>query len=253
MPFSPSFTGKTFVIDDDDARIRDPNNLAVITAQVIPRGTQVRVNAIKMLRTGVKTGIVCADVSPANGGASIGMTSTRNFAGQFINETIGFQPKENSTDQKGPNAAWSGGNFLGQVDLVEIVDSTFEIERMTLDTVGPYLQMVAAAATKNVQVSINSGFRSFAEQEALFQGFTNHVPGFNLAARPGFSNHQNGIALDINVAGFGGPTYNWLTLNATSFGFVRTVNNEPWHWEHDLPKATAAKNQGTFKTPNVSN
>ena len=252
MPFSPSFSGKTFVVEDADARIRDPNNLATITAQVIPKGTQVRVNAVKMLPTGAKTGLVFADVA-ATSGAAFGMTSTRNLAGKFINETIGFLPAGSSTDPKGPNAAWSGGKFLKQVDLVQIVDSTFEIERMTLDTVGPYLQMVAAAEAVGVQVSINSGFRSFAEQDLLFQGFTNHVPGFNLAAPPGSSNHQNGIALDINVAGFGGPTYNWLTQNATTFGFLRTVNGEPWHWEHDPARAAAAKSQGTFKAPNVAN
>jgi hypothetical protein len=252
MPFSPSFSNKTFVIEDSDARIRDPNNLAVITAQVIPKGTQVRVTAVQTLRTGAKTGIVCGNVTAVNG-TPIGMTSTRNFAGKFVNETVSFLPAGNSTDQKGPNAAWSNGKFLGQVDLVEIVDSTLELEKMTLDTIGPYLQMVAAAAANNVDVAINSGFRSFAEQAFLFQGFTNHVPGFNLAAQPGFSNHQNGIALDINVAGFGGPTYNWLTQNATTFGFLRTVNGEPWHWEHDPPRAAAAKSQGTFKAPNVAN
>jgi D-alanyl-D-alanine carboxypeptidase len=251
MPFSPSYSGKTFTIADTDARIRDPNDLAVITAQVIPQGRQVRVAALKTLRTGTKTGIVCANVT-ATDGSPIGWTSTRNFAGKFINETINLLPK-GAPNQQGPNAVWSGGNYRGEVDLVEIIDSAFEIERMTEDTVVPYLQMVAAAAAANVQVAINSGFRSWPEQNALYQGFINRVPGFNKAAPPGYSNHQNGIALDINVTGFGGPTYTWLTQNATSHGFLRTVDGEPWHWEHDPARATVARNQGTFKAPGVTN
>ena len=41
--------------------------------------------------------------------------------------------------------------------------------------------------------------------------------------------------------------------DATSFGFVRAVNGEPWHWELDPAKAAAARGQGVCTAPNVSN
>ena len=253
MPFSPSFIGKTFVVTNSNARIRDPNDLTVLTPTVIPQGTQVLVTAVKTLPTGSKTRIVFANTTSVNG-AVLGWTSTRNFDGSFVNETLDLLPAAPGASQKGPNAAWSGGQFRGQVDLVEIVDHGLEIERMTLATADPYLQMVAAAKAAGISVAINSGFRSWPEQALLFQGFQQGLPGFNLAAPPGSSNHQSGIALDIEVDGsMGSPIYGWLAKNATSFGFVRTVNGEPWHWEFDPPKATAAKNRGTCKAPGVSN
>ena len=253
MAFNPSFSGKSFVVSDSDARIRDPNNLAVVTAKVIPQGTKVLVAEVKTLPTGSKSRIVFANTTSASG-IGIGWTSTRNLQGSFINETLNLLQAGTGAGQKGPNAAWSHGNFLGQVDLVEIVDNGLEIERMTLTTVEPFLKMVEAAKAAGIGVAINSGFRSYGEQDLLFQGFKQGLPGFNLAAAPGTSNHQNGIALDIAVSGGAGtPIYDWLAKNATSFGFVRTVNGEPWHWEFDLAKAATAKTQGTCKAAGVSN
>ena len=102
-------------------------------------------------------------------------------------------------------------------------------------------------------LAIHSGFRSFPEQALLFDGFKKGIPGFNLAAEPGKSKHQNGIAFDIDVpGGLGNPTYDWLTQNAPARGFVRTVNGEPWHWEFDRNKAAIAVAAHTFKTSNVS-
>ncbi len=73
-------------------------------------------------------------------------------------------------------------------------------------------------------MTINSAFRSYREQEALYEGFIKKLPGFNTAAKPGASKHQNGVAFDIQVAGGAGdPCYDWLTKNAPQRGFVRTV------------------------------
>lgn len=144
--------------------------------------------------------------------------------------------------------------LLGQIDLVEIVDNKLEIKRIAMKTIEFYSRMIKAASDAGVSVALNSGFRSYPEQKYLWDGYSRRLPGFNKAAKPGFSNHQNGIAFDIAVAGgSGNPTYDWLKTHATSFGFVRTVSGEPWHWEFDPEKADRAKARGTFKTPNVAN
>ncbi len=151
------------------------------------------------------------------------------------------------------NAAWSGGKFIGQIGLAEIVDKALEIERIAASTVEPYLKMANAANTDNVQIAINSGFRSYPEQKLLWDGFNRHLPGFNTAAKPGFSKHENGVAFDIAVAGASGsPVYDWLKAHGTSFGFLRTVSGEPWHWEYDPVRASKAKQSNTFKAPGVS-
>jgi LAS superfamily LD-carboxypeptidase LdcB len=153
----------------------------------------------------------------------------------------------------GPNAAWLQGKYLGQIELVSIVDSKLEIKRLAVKTIEPYAALVAAAAEDGISVTLNSGFRSYPEQKYLYDGFIRRLPGFNEAAKPGFSNHQNGIAFDISVpGGDGNPTYEWLKRNAPLFGFVRTVSRESWHWEFDEPKAQVALAAGTFKTSIVT-
>src|SRR5262249_15739989 len=135
---------------------------------------------------------------------------------------------------------------------VEIVDAKLEIERIALDTLEAYLDLVGAAAKDGIELAINSGFRSYAEQKRLYEGYQKHLPGYNVAAPPGPSKHQNGIAFDIRVAGGDGdPVYDWLKKNGPSHGFITTVNKEPWHWEYDKGKAVAAINAHTYKTSNV--
>lgn len=90
-----------------------------------------------------------------------------------------------------------------------------------------FLQMRAAAARDGVTLRIVSGFRSMKEQQVLYAC---HKQGkCPLAAKPGYSHHQDGLALDLNARDRG--VYDWLSRNASSFGFRRTVASEPWHWE----------------------
>ncbi|OUL99991.1 M15 family metallopeptidase [Variovorax sp. JS1663] len=259
MDAAESFKDKTFVVSDPDARLRRDDDLMAFAlaaggqVRTIPQGSQVRITEIRVVEAGSQSIIVFGRAASADGIQALGWTSTRNLDGKFMNETIGIVRPEPGASRFGPNAAWSNGEFLGQLDLVSIVDSRLDIERLALKTIDAYMALVAAAAGEGVPITLNSGFRSYPEQKFLHDGFVRGLPGFNTAAKPGFSKHQNGIAFDIAVAGGdGNPTYEWLKRRATGFGFVRTVNKEPWHWELDEPKAQAAKARGTFKTPNVT-
>src|SRR2546429_125672 len=76
-----------------------------------------------------------------------------------------------------------------------------------------------------ILLPLKSGFRTFQKQEFLFDGWTRRAPGFNLAAAPGFSNHEDGFAYDFEINAFeGNPRYDWLKAHAPAHGFVRTVN-----------------------------
>lgn len=257
MSVTMSYLDKTFTVADPDTRLRVPGNLMQFQKDPagnfmrIPVGTQVKVDDVEIVRTGASASISFAHALWQDG-AMDGWTSTRNFQGQFINETLGVVAPEPGANKFGPNAAWEGGEFIGQRTLVEIVDVTLEVERIALDTLDAYLGLVQSAAAANVQVALNSGFRSYPEQKLLHDGFVKKLPGFNKAAPPGTSKHQNGIAFDIRVAGGdGNPTYEWLKQNGPKHGFVRTVNGEPWHWEFDPVKAKKAVAAKTFKTDNV--
>lgn len=91
-----------------------------------------------------------------------------------------------------------------------------------------FLQMKRAAEEAGFTVKINSSFRSMDSQTYLYNLYLEGKG--NLAAKPGYSNHQSGIALDINI--YSREFYNWLNQNAIKFGFIRTVASENWHWEY---------------------
>jgi hypothetical protein len=97
-------------------------------------------------------------------------------------------------------------------------------------TANAYYVMAQAAARAGVNIRVVSGFRTMAEQQHLYDCYRcGCCNGGNLAARPGYSNHQSGHALDLNTSS--GGVYSWLSRNAGHFGFRRTVSSEPWHWE----------------------
>jgi len=96
-----------------------------------------------------------------------------------------------------------------------------------LHTAQMFARMRAAAKAAGVILRVVSGFRTMAEQEVLYAAY---LAGTGAqAARPGFSNHQSGRALDLNTRDPG--VYAWLTAHAREFGFRRTVPSEIWHWE----------------------
>jgi D-alanyl-D-alanine carboxypeptidase-like protein len=260
-----SYLNKTFSVRDPEARIRQPANLLkyivygpadtlppgkkIGDPKIIPQGTQVRIINAKSINT--KLTFVLTESTDGLVG-TIGWTSADNLAGKFLNETIGrLTPTDD--DRKGPNALWQSGRFLGQASLIEIVGSNNETERITADNVEPYLEMVSAAAKDGITICIRSGFRSFPEQVVLFSLFTSNPKKFALAAEPGRSNHQNGTAFDLDVGGFdGNPVYDWLKVHGPDFGFIRTVNREPWHWEFRPDDAANLASLGKFKLPGVT-
>lgn len=102
-------------------------------------------------------------------------------------------------------------------------------ETMRTDAARAFKSMQRAAARAGISLSATSGFRSMSEQQALYQKYLNGTG--NLAARPGYSNHQGGVSMDVGgVNGYGTSAYNWLRSNAGKFGFRNDVSGEFWHW-----------------------
>ena len=98
---------------------------------------------------------------------------------------------------------------------------------------------------------IQSGYRSFAEQKTIYDRQVDRYglkAGEALAARPGYSEHQTGWAMDVSARGQGcqirvcfGKTKagSWLVANAYKYGFIIRYQEfatpvtgyqyEPWH------------------------
>jgi peptidoglycan hydrolase-like protein with peptidoglycan-binding domain len=97
------------------------------------------------------------------------------------------------------------------------------------DAAKNFKALQAAGAKAGFTFTATSGFRTMAQQKALYQKFLNGTG--NKAAPPGKSKHQNGIAMDIGgVGSYSTRAYNWLKATASKYGFKDDVRGEYWHW-----------------------
>ncbi len=98
-------------------------------------------------------------------------------------------------------------------------------EGMRPDAAAAFDRLAAAARGAGISLLVVSGFRSDAEQAALFAAH----PDPTWVAPPGHSLHRCATELDL------GPdaAYSWLAANASRFGFVQRYSWEPWHYGFD--------------------
>ncbi len=244
--------GDNYTVVDKNAIIRkDPTDFKS-TGEKVPYGSYVEITARSRQTTPEAKYVRIRHITIENGvvkaGKPIGWTHSSNLVAG--NSEV-FKSKQ-WLDTKGNNAAWKKGNFIGAKVLIGIVGTGGQLQKIAMETYEPYLRLMNAAKRDRLTLSITSGFRTFAKQARLYDGWKNGEEGFNLAASPGRSNHQNGIAFDFNTLGFAGTAlYDWLKRSAPSFGFIRTVNKEHWHWEYQPLKAKELKQQGTYKLDRV--
>ncbi|MFM7030231.1 MAG: D-alanyl-D-alanine carboxypeptidase family protein [Micrococcales bacterium] len=117
---------------------------------------------------------------------------------------------------------------------------------------------------------IQSGYRSYPTQVAVHSkdvakfGLT---VGENLAARPGYSEHQTGLAVDVSALGQGCRIYPcfattkagaWLAANSWKYGFILRYPNglttvtgyqfEPWHFRYVGIELSTQLHSTGFKT-----
>ena len=257
MSLARSYLGRAFQVVDPDARLRDPADLLralrdPATGEILrlPRGLRVLVEEVRRVPSGGLR--LFAHVRAADGSGAAGWTSTVNLTERFIGETLERIDPAPGAGRHATTAAWEGGKYIGQIALVEIVDASQVIEVIAESTAAPFLQMCAAARTAGVEIQLTSGFRTWAEQKYLREGWEKRLPGFYEAAKPGWSSHQNGVAFDIRVAAsYDSNEYRWLAREATAHGFLRTVSGEPHHWEYRPYESALAQSKGQHKRTSV--
>ncbi len=130
--------------------------------------------------------------------------------------------------------------------------------------INAFRKMKEAAESEGYQIVINSAYRSYQDQVDLSELYLStygesYVEKY--VAKPGFSEHQTGLAFDIgskNVNVFANSKeYTWMQENAHKYGFIQRFSKkyesitgfrqEAWHYryvgeeiasyihEHDMP------------------
>lgn len=101
--------------------------------------------------------------------------------------------------------------------------------------VKPFEQLKKAAADEGHKIYAKSGYRSYDAQKEQFLSYfrTDGAKADKYSARPGFSEHQSGLAIDVNSVGqteltdFAGTAdAKWLKNNAYKYGFIVRYTEE---------------------------
>lgn len=117
-----------------------------------------------------------------------------------------------------------GASFL--LDVLEVECGHF-VDKRVVEQVRAAIQ---AGREDGIAISINSAFRTMERQTELYEGHQKDPAHFSPAERPGFSLHQQGLAMDLHFPNGSADRERFAAL-AVAHGLVRTHHKEPWHFE----------------------
>lgn len=125
-------------------------------------------------------------------------------------------------------------------------------------------KLKSAALEDGVELNIISGFRSYDSQNRIYNNYVardGKVEADTYSARPGHSEHQTGLAIDVNSLLFSfGETKEgqWIQNNAYKYGFIirypkgkeniTGYRYEPWHLRYVGDIASKLYNGGDWIT-----
>ena len=162
-------------------------------------------------------------------------------------------------------------NGITYIDGVLIANKTYALPKsyapggLTGETSNAFNTMKSAAAQEGISIWVASGFRSYDLQNRLWTNRKNKN-GIAFAdagtARPGHSEHQTGLAMDINMvddAFENTAAGQWLFKNAYKYGFILRYPKgktgetgykyESWHYRFvGVDLATKLYNDGNWIT-----
>jgi len=127
----------------------------------------------------------------------------------------------------------------------------FEGNQTTEEVLSAFKSMATAAKKEDLTLIVNSSYRDYQSQEEVWKNYEDAYGeeyADSIAARPGFSEHQTGLALDIITYGANKNTFEetdefkWLEKNAHKYGFILRYPKgkeditgyeyESWHYRY---------------------
>ena len=175
--------------------------------------------------------------------------------------------KEENTSNNEPEIKNIDG--LTYANGILIVNKTYSLPKdydpgsLSVDAKNAFDEMQNAAKNDNIKLWIASGYRSYSLQTNLYNSYVlkdGKAKADTYSARPGHSEHQTGLAMDLNIidSSFEGtPEAIWIEKNCYKYGFIirypkgkeeiTGYKYEPWHVRY-LGKELAEKVYNTGKT-----
>ncbi len=192
------------------------------------------------------------------------VTTTATTTASVVVTTAATEPPASENNKFMPSVL--SGEYTyndGSAPVIEVVDGvtyvggilianktyslpeTYNPGRLHPDAQAAFDRMQAAAAAEGLKLKIISGFRPYSQQYSTYNNYAAR-DGKELAdrysARPGHSEHQTGLAMDINslrTSFANTPEGKWLAAHCAEYGFIIRYGAdkesqtgfmyEPWH------------------------
>ena len=141
-------------------------------------------------------------------------------------------------------------DFVVEVNGIPIANKTYPVPAdynpgLLSETYDAFLELKQAALDDGIEITFMSGFRSYGEQTEVYTNWNkvySDGQADRVSARPGHSEHQLGLAIDVNSIEFSFAETSegiWLAENCYKFGFIIRYKEgteeitgymyEPWH------------------------
>lgn len=164
--------------------------------------------------------------------------------------TVTAAPEPEVTEETEKSEPSESDIQLTYIDGILIANKTYALPPDYAPGVDPDAQaafdkMQSAAAAEGLNIYISSGFRSYDYQAGLYERYVERsgkTEADRYSARPGHSEHQTGLAFDLNTIDItfaDTAEYDWLKVHCAEYGFIiRYPENsesitgymyEPWH------------------------
>jgi len=161
-------------------------------------------------------------------------------------------------------------NGVTYIDGILVANKTYSLPSnygtgLTNETLNAFNKMKNGAKEEGLNIYISSGFRSYSRQKTIYNNYVardGKTAADRYSARPGHSEHQTGLAFDVNTIS---SAFNntkeakWLSSNCYKYGFILRYPKgkenetgymyESWHFRYvGVDLATKLYNNGDWIT-----
>lgn len=253
-------TEKGEIWESSDTAIATVDNIGNITG--VSAGTcyvTVKSQNNPSVYAEVKVTVISPDGSPSG---AAGQTPSATTAGALQQTSVTSTATASSGNKSETNTV-SGATY---VNGILIANKSYGLPAdyapgLDPTTESQFNALSAAAAQEGLNIWLASGFRSYEYQSQIYNNYAN-LYGADTAdtfsARPGYSEHQTGLAIDVNSIDdtfAGTPEAIWLENHAHEYGFIirypkgkesiTGYKYEPWHIRYlGVETATAVYKSG---------
>ncbi len=155
---------------------------------------------------------------------------------------------------------------LTYIDGILIANKTYSLPSdynpggLTPETSAAFEELVQGAKKDGIDIYLSSGFRSYEYQDEIYNNYCSvygQAEADTFSARPGHSEHQTGMAIDVNIVddSFAGtPEAIWIENHCFEYGFILRYPQgkenitgykyEPWHIRYLGDKAKPVHDSG---------